>query len=370
MSSSKETCPLCQRELDCEETVVVREKGAKGINHASVERGVDIRVEAGTSMHKTCRINHINKKDIALSKKDRTDSARSVKRSARVSLGPYDSKTDCFFCGTEVKKIDPKRSHAETDSFSYVKTEAFVKTILVHCKTRMDEWAIAVQSRIEYFWGDLHAADCVYHQSCNVNFRTMQEIPKQFRSVDSAKRRKIGRPKDCDQEKAFEKVCTFLNENDEEQLTISDLVAKMGEYLTDCKSVAYGNQYLKEKLLERYGDSIFVAEGKGVKNIVTFREKTRQILRDYYNSPREDDEEAQKRAILQTAAKLIKSDLSNLSYQKMIHCNCSGGCKTQRCTCRKHGLECTSACGHCQDGNCDNMTNEPVTEEDDEQHGI
>ena len=310
MSSSKETCPLCQRDLDCEETVVVREKGAEGINRASIERGVDIRVESGTSVHKTCRVNHINKKDIASSKKDRTDSAQSVKRSARVSLGPYDSKTHCFFCGTEVKKIDQKRNRAERDSYSYVKTDAFVQTILVHCKTRGDEWAIAVKARIEYFGGDLHAADCVYHQSCNVNFRTMREIPKQFsRSVDSAKRLKIGRPKDSDQDEAFEKVCAFLEENDEEQLTISDLVAKMGEYLCGSKSAAYGNQYLKEKLLKRYGGSIFVAEGKGVKNIVTFREKTCQILRDYYNSPREDDEEAQKRAILQTAAKLIKSDI-------------------------------------------------------------
>ena len=50
---------------------------------------------------------------------------------------------------------------------------------------------------------------------------------------------------------------------------------------------------------------------------------------------------------------------------QIIHCNCSGGCNTLRCTCRKHGLECTSACGHCQDGNCDNMTNDPVIEDDD-----
>ena len=117
-----------------------------------------------------------------------------------------------------------------------------------------------------FFWGGgLHAADCVYLQACNVNFRTMREIPKQFRS--------IGRHKDCDQEKAFEKVCTFLNEIDDEQLTISDLVAKRGEYLNDCKSVAYENQYLKEKLLKQYADSIPMAEVKGVKNIVIFREK-------------------------------------------------------------------------------------------------
>ena len=41
----------------------------------------------------------------------------------------------------------------------------------------------------------------------------------------------------------------------------------------------------------------------GVKNTVTFREKTCDILRESYNSPREDEEEAQNRAILQIAAK-------------------------------------------------------------------
>ena len=78
--------------------MVVREKGAEGINRASVERGVEVRGEAGTSVHKTCRMNHINKKVIALSQKDRTGSAQSVKRSPRIFLGPYDSKTQCFFC--------------------------------------------------------------------------------------------------------------------------------------------------------------------------------------------------------------------------------------------------------------------------------
>jgi len=79
-----------------------KELKVSNINHASVERGVDIRVEAGTSVHKTCLINHINKKDTPLSRKDQTDSAQSVKKSAHFSLGLYDSKTHCFFCGIKV----------------------------------------------------------------------------------------------------------------------------------------------------------------------------------------------------------------------------------------------------------------------------
>ena len=52
-----------------------------------------------------------------------------------------------------------------------------------------------------------------------------------------------------------------------------------------------------------------MAQGKGLHDIVTFRKKTSSILRDYFKMPNKDDEEAQKRAIIETAAKLIKSDI-------------------------------------------------------------
>ena len=70
----------------------------------------------------------------------------------------------------------------------------------------------------------------------------MRKMPRQFTSSESTKRRKSGRPKDSNQDKAYESVFEFLEENDEEQLTISDLVTKMGEYLRGSKSTAYRNQ--------------------------------------------------------------------------------------------------------------------------------
>ena len=64
------------------------------------------------------------------------------------------------------------------------------------------------------------------------------------------------------------------------------------------------------KLIDTYGDSIYFAEGEGVHDIVTMREKTSQILRSYFKDhDKEGDEEAQKRAIIKTAAKLIRSDI-------------------------------------------------------------
>ena len=53
------------------------------------------------------------------------------------------------------------------------------------------------------------------------------------------------------------------------------------------------------------------------------------------------------------------------SLLQMIRCNCSSDCPSAKCTCRKHGLECSPACGHCRGTAC---TNSPIQfDEDDSQ---
>ena len=68
----------------------------------------------------------------------------------------------------------------------------------------------------------------------------------------------------------FLKLCSYLEANDEEQLTISDICDKMSEYLSHKDSVPYAATYLKHKLQEHYKDSIFIAEKGGLSDIVTF----------------------------------------------------------------------------------------------------
>ena len=45
---------------------------------------------------------------------------------------------------------------------------------------------------------------------------------------------------------------------------------------------------------------------------------------------------------------------------KIIQCDCVGGSSTLRCSCKKFRLECTAACGSCQDGNYENVNNAPI----------
>ncbi|CAB4003701.1 Hypothetical predicted protein, partial [Paramuricea clavata] len=232
MSASQETCPFCEKEFGSEETVVIGKKGADGINNASDKRGDNIIVAPKTRVHKSCRANYINQNYIDSHKKtNQLECTPSVvKRSARVSVGPYDSSTDCLYCGNKIVKFE---FGVKNDDYGCVKTDCFADTILSICKTRADEWAFTIQGRVQYYGGDLHAADCLYHRSCDINFRTLRDIPKQHRvgPSENKRSRKLGRPSDTDQEEAFFRMCAFFEDNDEEQLSITDLANKMEEYL-------------------------------------------------------------------------------------------------------------------------------------------
>ena len=52
----------------------------------------------------------------------------------------------------------------------------------------------------------------------------------------------------------------YLETNDDEQITFSDLVAKMSEY---SNKEPYSFTYMKKKLLEYFGKSIVIAEING-----------------------------------------------------------------------------------------------------------
>ena len=113
-----------------------------------------------------------------------------------------------------------------------VRTEGTQTEILTVCDSRGDEWADVIRGRLEYVAGDLHAADAVYHQTCNVNFRTGKQIPKAFSQGSSSKESRE-RPVDDELEAAFLEVVTYLTDNENEQITITDLVNKMHDICSD-----------------------------------------------------------------------------------------------------------------------------------------
>lgn len=88
---------------------------------------------------------------------------------------------------------------------------------------------------------------------------------------------------------AFVKVAKFLEDNDDEQITVGDLVEKMEEYLNNTDSEAYGRSHMKTKLLEHFGDKIIITDIDGKPNVVTFRATAMAILQEFHFLEHQDD---------------------------------------------------------------------------------
>ena len=205
------------------------------------------------------------------------------------------------------KYVNKKRGN---DVFP-VRTSDFQTNITKICEERNDKWGRLVASRLAFVI-DLHAADAVYHQQCSVNFHTLKNIPKQHSSHSATKHVHCGRPEDLNRSGAFQQTVAFFRENDEEQLTISDLIGKMQEYLRGSGCQAYSEVYIKQKLKEEFGDEIIITQLNVKPDVVTFRTSASSIMFKFYNEQRMKDSKSEVMRIIQTAAKLIRSEIKSI----------------------------------------------------------
>ena len=309
-------CVICNTRLNGEgDVVTLKEKGSEGINRASAERFDSITTVPGQQVHQNCRREYCRPSSIKRAKKSVSEETTSSRRSfTRKAEQCFSFKTDCFFCGTKVEFGSNSKRKRLDEAFSVTTIET-KDTILKICSERNDEWSEAIRARLMNVH-DLPAADAVYHQTCNVNFRTNRQLPQLYETdeLPAAKKRKVGRPPNEEKNQAFVKVAKFLEDNDDEQITVGDLVEKMEEYLNDSESEAYGRSHMKTKLLEYFGDKIIITDINGKANVVTFRTTATAILQEFHFREYQDDLDINEEQmnIIKTAAKLIKNDLKSI----------------------------------------------------------
>lgn len=115
-----------------------------------------------------CEVHSDCPRDIRNSLNRSKGEAASLKKRARVIMGPF--QTDCLFC-----------SASGSSECSCVKTDTFAETILQCCAERSDDWGFVLKGRIGYHGYDLHAADCVYHYSCDGSFGSGLDIKQSLK---------------------------------------------------------------------------------------------------------------------------------------------------------------------------------------------
>ncbi|VDI73947.1 Hypothetical predicted protein [Mytilus galloprovincialis] len=289
----EEKCVICQNSISHEDTVVVLgEKGSQSVNKASKSRQDNVVTSAGQKLHQNCRKSYTNPKYIALANKDIKHETTNVPTLR--SKVEFDFKKHCLFCGQLADAVIGRKEE----------------------KQREDEWALEVRGRLA-FVQDLHAADALYHQTCSVNFRTLKQTPLAFSPPAKKAKTQAGRKSSLSESFLF--AAKYLQQNEDEQITVADLVKKMSEHcgIDD----AYGVQHMKNKLQEHFGDKVIISEINGKPNVVTFRNTVRSILQEFYeqtNTNPSIDEE--KKSIIQAAAKILKSEiLSSETSNKALY---------------------------------------------------
>lgn len=148
-----------------------------------------------------------------------------------------------------------------------MRTLEFQNQVYEKAMERDDAWGNTVEARIE-FSHDLHASDVVCHQVCSVKFCTGGMMCDENEEPPAKERRRSGRNRHNKHESAFLKVVQYLEENDEEQITVNSLIDKMKESI-DNKSEAFGHTYMK-RLVEYFGDELVFAKVNGKPNVMTF----------------------------------------------------------------------------------------------------
>ncbi|CAC5372532.1 unnamed protein product [Mytilus coruscus] len=168
-SLKEEICVICQNFISHEDTIVVLgEKGSQSVNKASKSRQDNVVTSVGQKLHQNCRKSYTNPKYIALANREIKHETTNVPK-LRWKV-EFDFKKHCLFCGQLADAVIGRKRKSDVYP---VRTSEFQCKIEDICKQREDEWALEVRGRLE-FVQDLHAADALYHQTCSVNFRTLQ----------------------------------------------------------------------------------------------------------------------------------------------------------------------------------------------------
>ena len=316
----KPYCVLCLKPiLPGQKSFKLTSKGCEGIKAACEARGLGTTtITSGQNVHSDCRKTHCNPHYIASHNRKRSIivNVSINKPTLRSTEVLFDYSKLCLFCGTS-DIYDGRRSDFKLVP---VRTYDCQSSLIAKCLNRNDDWAHRVKARIESV-NDLHASHSVYHQCCNVNFRTGKQIPKRH-TVGDSKRAKLGRPTDEVQTEAFLKVIEYLEHNDDEQITINTLIQKMAEYIDDIDIQPYGFTYMKAQIQKHFGNKVIITEVNGRPNVVTFWSTATAILQEFHSQSKVQNVEIEKNRIILTAAQLIKNDIKSLIQKRDAYPSC------------------------------------------------
>lgn len=190
----EENCIICKKPLtEGRPFNILGQKGCDRLHQACKECGDDIQCVLGGYVNEACWLDYTSAQHNVITQDKKRAQASTTKPEScvlRSAVPQFDFTKHCLFCEQIAKYDGKKRGY---DVFP-VHTMDFQATVEKICDDRKDRWAETVAVRIA-FVQDQTAADAIYHQACNVNFRTGKQIPLKYSSENTLRKQlKHGRP--------------------------------------------------------------------------------------------------------------------------------------------------------------------------------
>ena len=179
--------------------------------------------------------------------------------------------------------------------------------ILELVANKSDELSLTVHRRVTSC-SDLPAVDARYHIKCRKRLH--------IASISSPSGSNRGRPVNTTQTENFRKLCDWF-ERECELYTVYELFEQMKLLSDDPNdpSQIYGDvRYLKTKLKEQYGDLVIFSDMPGRTDVVCLKETAGHILKETWYTNRRSNPEEESTRIVQTAAKLIITELKSADF--------------------------------------------------------
>ena len=293
--------------------LVIVTKGLKTICEASEARNDELHIKlhdvTSAYVHEVCRKLYTRPSSIASALKIANTSSSNKDilpgRELRSSVSSFKFKIHCILCGNEATSDNSRLLHNLKQPISEVATLEVRETLIRAAIARGDEWGEVVRARLDAVI-DLVAAEGRYHRICFAKF------------MKAKTERGIGRPENPIAGEAFQKLCEYIDVNEECQYSLSELLNVMNNYISD-PGHCYTEKHLKRKLIAHYKSDIVITELSGKVNVLSRRETSHKLLTDAWYSDRQSDISEERMRVVRTAAAIIREDIRSSIYDCSIY---------------------------------------------------
>ena len=184
-------------------------------------------------------------------------------------------------------------------------------------KRNNDLWSQEVTGRLNCC-NDLFAEEAIYHKQCQYNFHLGKPqilIPKSELDAKSGiKSTSSGRPVNDARHASFLQICEWLESQTERYLYSLGELREELLLLAYKEDDVYSVKWMKQKLLDYYGDHINFILHEGRADVVCLNRMSQFLLRQQWMKDKQKDDATESTNIILTAAKLICAELREREY--------------------------------------------------------